>query len=38
MNAQGRNEHLKVQKVQGTVLKGVFAMSDVTNNQINLKK
>ena len=37
MNAQDRNKDLKVQKVQGTVLKGAFAICEVTNALINLK-
>ena len=37
MNAQDHNKDLKVQKVQGTVLKGAFAICEVTNNLINLK-
>ena len=37
MNAQDRNKDLKVQKIQGTVLKGTFAICEVTNNLINLK-
>ena len=37
MNAQDRNKDLKVQKVQGPVLKGAFAICEVTNNLINLK-
>ena len=37
MNAQDRNKDLKVQKVQGAVLKGAFAICEVTNNLINLK-
>ena len=37
MNAQDRNKDLKVQKVQGTVLKGAFAICEVINNLINLK-
>ena len=32
MNAQDRNKDLKVQKVQGAVLKGAFAICEVTNN------
>ena len=38
MNAQDRNKDLKVQKVQGGVLKGAFAICGVTNKLINLKK
>ena len=37
MNAQDRNKDLKVQKVQGAVLKGAFAICEVTNTLINLK-
>ena len=37
MNAQDRNKDLKVQKVQGAVLKGAFAIFEVTNTLINLK-
>ena len=37
MNAQDRNKDLKVQKVQGAVLKGAFAVCEVTNTLINLK-
>ena len=37
MNAQDRNKDLKVQKVQGAVLKGAFAICEVTKNLINLK-
>ena len=37
MNAQDRNKDLKVQKVQAAVLKGAFAICEVTNNLINLK-
>ena len=37
MNAQDRNKALKVQKVQGVVLKGAFAICEVENNLINLK-
>ena len=37
MNAQDCNKDLKVQKVQGAVLKGLFAICEVTNNLINLK-
>ena len=37
MNAQHRNKDLKVQKVQGTFLKGAFAICEVTNTLINLK-
>ena len=37
MNVQDRNKDLKVQKVQGAVLKGAFAICEVTNNLINLK-
>ena len=36
MNAQDRNKDLKVQKVQGAVLKGGFTISEVTNNLTNL--
>ena len=38
MNVQDRKKNLKVQKVQGTVLKGVFSICEVRNNLINLKK
>ena len=31
MNAQDRNKELKVQKVSGAVLKGAFAICEVTN-------
>ena len=37
MNAQDRNKDLKVQKVQGAVLKGAFAIGEDTNTLINLK-
>ena len=37
MNVQDRNKDLKVQKVQGPVLKGAFAICEVTNNLINPK-
>ena len=37
MNAHDRNKDLKVQKVQGGVLKGAFAICEVTNDLINLK-
>ena len=37
MNAQDCNKDLKVQKVQGAVLKGLFAICEVTKNLINLK-
>ena len=37
MNAQDRNKDLKVQKVQGAVPKGAFAICEVTNTLINLK-
>ena len=37
MNAQDRNKDLKVQKVQGAVLKGAFSICEVTNTLINLK-
>ena len=37
MYAQDRNKELKVQKVQRAVLKGAFAICEVTNNLINLK-
>ena len=37
MNVQNRNKDLKVQKVQGAVLKGTFAICEVTNSPINLK-
>ena len=36
-NAQDRNKDLKVQKVQGAVLKGAFGICEVTNALINLK-
>ena len=37
MNAQDRNKELKMQNVQGAVLKGAFSISEVTNTPINLK-
>ena len=37
MNTQDRNKDLKVQKVQGEVLKGASAICEVTNALINLK-
>ena len=37
MNAQDHNKNLKVQKAQGVVLKGVFAICEVKNNLIDLK-
>ena len=37
MNAQGRNNDLKVQKVQWAVLKVAFVICEVTNTLINLK-
>ena len=37
MNAQDRDKDLKVQKVQGAVLRGTFAIYEVINNLINLK-
>ena len=37
MNAQDHNKNLKVQKDQGVVLKGVFAICEVKNNLIYLK-
>ena len=37
MNTQDRNKDLKVQKVQGVVLKGASAICEVTNALINLK-
>ena len=37
MNAQDRNNDLKVQKGQGEILKGAIAICEVTNNLINLK-
>ena len=37
INAQDHNKDLKVQKVQGAVLKGAFAICEVTNTLINLK-
>ena len=37
INAQDRNKDLKVQKVQGAILKGAFAICEVTNTLINLK-
>ena len=37
MNAQDRIKDLKVQKVQGAVLKAAFAIFEVTNTLINLK-
>ena len=37
MNAQDRNKNLKVHIVQGAVVKGAFAICEVTNTLINLK-
>ena len=37
VHAQDRNKDLKRQKVQGAVLKGAFAICEVTNNPINLQ-
>ena len=37
MNARDCNKDLKVQKVQGAVFKGAFAIFEVTNNLTNLK-
>ena len=37
MNAQDCNKDLKVQKVKGEVLKGAFAICEVTNTLIKLK-
>ena len=37
LNAQDRNNDLKVQKVQGPLLKGAFAICEVANDLINLK-
>ena len=37
MNAQDRNKDMKVQNAQGAVLRGAFAICEVTNNLINLK-
>ena len=37
MNAQDHNKNLKVQKVQGAVLKGAFSICEIKNNLINLK-
>ena len=37
MNAQDPNKDLKEQKLQGSVLKGAFAICEVTNNLINLR-
>ena len=37
MNVQDRSKALKVQKVQGEVLKGAFAICEATNILINLK-
>ena len=37
INAQDHNKDLKVQKVQGVVLKGAFTICEVTNTLINLK-
>ena len=37
MNAKNRYKDLEVQKVRGAVLKGAFAICEVTNNLINLK-
>ena len=38
MNAQDRNKDLKVQKVLGAVLKGTFAIFEVTNTLIKINK
>ena len=38
MNDQDRNKEPKVEKVQEAVLKGAFAICEVTNNLINLKR
>ena len=38
MNAQDRNKDLKVQKVLGAVLKGTFAICEVTNTLIKINK
>ena len=37
MNDQDHKKPLKVQKVQGAVLKGAFAICEITNNLLNLK-
>ena len=37
MNTQNRKKDLKVQKIQGAVLKVAFAIFEVTNDLINLK-
>ena len=37
MNAQDCNKVLKVQKVEGEVLKGAFFICELTNTIINLK-
>ena len=37
MNAQDCNKNLKVPIVQGAVVKGAFAICEVTNTLINLK-
>ena len=37
MNAQDRNKVLKVQKVEGEVLKGTFSICELRNTIINLK-
>ena len=37
MNAQDCNKDLKVQKVQEAILKGAFAICEITNNLINNK-
>ena len=37
MNVQDRNKDLKVQKVQGVVLRGAFVVSEVANILINPK-
>ena len=37
MNVQDRNKDLKVQKIQGAVIKGAFAICETTNTPINIK-
>ena len=37
MNAEGRKKDQRVQKVQGEVVKGRFAICEVTNNLMNLR-
>ena len=38
MNAQDDNKDLKVQKVQGTVLNGAFAIWEVVTNTLKILK